>query len=252
MLNFAAALLVGLVLGLLGAGGGIITVPALLYGTAMGMKQAVAHTIVILGLITLAQSVAEWGEKNVRLEGSVPFFVSSVVGAFVGARLSVLWIPEQYLVLILATVVLVAAFLMARKAMAPSHHSQTLVRPDSIWKLPLLVGIGFSTSVLSGMIGISGGFAMVPALSLVGGFPMTVAVGTNIAIVAIKSFFGALGYIGEISWRPDVILLFVVCGIGGSFMGARLRKSVSERALQITFAGFLVAVSGFMIWDRLL
>ncbi|MCB0418572.1 MAG: sulfite exporter TauE/SafE family protein [Bdellovibrionales bacterium] len=250
MLNILSALLVGLVLGLLGSGGGIITVPTLIYGSSMGIKQAVAHTMPILGLITLVQSVVEWRAGHIRLKGTLPFLVASIIGTFSGARISVLWVPEKYLILILVAVVLVAAALMAHRALSPPHRAQALLPSDSKWITPLLCLIGLSIGLLSGLVGIGGGFAMVPALSLIAGFPMNVAVGTNVAVIAIKNLFGGLGYVGEVAWHADTILLFVVCGIGGSFTGAHVRRSLSEKTLKLIFAGFLVVVSGYLIWDN--
>lgn len=252
MLNILSALLVGLLLGLLGGGGGIITVPTLLYGVGMGMRQAVAHTIPILGLVTLVQSILEWRAGRIRLKGAVAFSIASILGTFAGARISVLWVPESLLLLILIAVVIAAAIMMVKGALKPIGARQTLLSPDSAWKTPLMIVIGILTGILSGMVGVAGGFIMVPALSLIGGFPMTVAVGTNLAVIAVKSFFGTLGYVGEISWRFDIIFLFTVCGIAGSFAGARLRQSFSERALKISFAIFLVLVSVLMTIDRLL
>ena len=120
----------------------------------------------------------------------------------------------------------------------------------------LLAAQGAAVGLVTGLVGVGGGFLIVPALALLGGLPMPLAVGTSLVIIALNSLVGFAEYLGVLSafdLRLDggLIAWFVVIGAAGSLLGRRLGARVPQRALQRAFALFLLAMGGFILWQNL-
>ena len=231
------ALLVGLVLGLLGSGGSILTVPVLVYLVGEPSKLAIAESLGIVALISLvgAMPFAYRGQVCWRSVGW--FGGPGIVGAYLGAYLSQ-FMPGALQLAIFAGVMLLAAVMMFRRS-APASGDGT----DRVfWKVML---DGFGVGVLTGIVGVGGGFLIVPALVLLCGLSMHLAIGTSLFIIAIKSISGFIKYIDvmqeagfSIHW--DLVLIFSAIGILGSFVGGRLGAYVPQARLKRGFAVFLV------------
>ncbi len=231
------ALLVGLVLGLLGSGGSILTVPVLVYLVGEPSKLAIAESLGIVALISLVGAIplALRGRVSWRTVGW--FGGPGIVGAYVGASLSQLMSGAVQLA-IFAVVMLGAAVLMFRRI-----PSELVDEPDrAFWKV-MVDGLG--VGVLTGLVGVGGGFLIVPALVVLGGLSMHLAVGTSLAIIALKSVSGFVKYLdvmeaAGLSIHWDLVLVFSGIGIVGSFVGGRLGAYVPQARLKRGFAIFLV------------
>ncbi len=231
------ALLVGLVLGLLGSGGSILTVPVLVYLVGEPSKLAIAESLGIVALISLVGAIplALRGRVSWRTVGW--FGGPGIVGAYVGASLSQLMSGAVQLA-IFAVVMLGAAVLMLRRT-----PSELVDEPDrAFWKV-MVDGLG--VGVLTGLVGVGGGFLIVPALVVLGGLSMHLAVGTSLAIIALKSVSGFVKYLdvmeaAGLSIHWDLVLVFSGIGIVGSFVGGRLGAYVPQARLKRGFAIFLV------------
>ncbi len=231
------ALLVGLVLGLLGSGGSILTVPVLVYLVGEPSKLAIAESLGIVALISLVGAIplALRGRVSWRTVGW--FGGPGIVGAYVGASLSQLMSGAVQLA-IFAVVMLGAAVLMFRRT-----PSELVDAPDrAFWKV-MVDGLG--VGVLTGLVGVGGGFLIVPALVVLGGLSMHLAVGTSLAIIALKSVSGFVKYLdvmeaAGLSIHWDLVLVFSGIGIVGSFVGGRLGAYVPQARLKRGFAIFLV------------
>lgn len=237
------ALLIGLSLGLLGSGGSILTVPVLVYLLGEPPKQAIAESLLIVGGIALLgalpyalKGLVDW--RNVLLFG-----LPGMAGTYLGAWLSRFVSGEVQLVTF-ALVMLLAAYFMARP---------TSLRPKGeerkAWKI---VSDGISVGALTGFVGVGGGFLIVPALVLLGGLPMHLAIGTSLLIIALKSFAGFYKYLQllpgyGLSVNYTVAGLFVLVGALGSFLGGRLAVRLPQERLKRGFALFLVAMGVFIV-----
>ena len=231
------ALLVGLVLGLLGSGGSILTVPVLVYLVGEPNKLAIAESLGIVTLISLvgAMPFAYRGQVDWRSVGL--FGAPGMAGAYLGAYLSK-FMPGTLQLAIFAAVMLLAAMMMFRRTVPGSRDDRVRV----YWKV-MLDGLG--VGVLTGLVGVGGGFLIVPALVLLGGLPMHLAIGTSLCIIALKSISGFVKYIdvlGEagLSIHWDLVLIFSLIGIVGSFIGGRIGAYVPQARLKRGFAVFLV------------
>ena len=109
---------------------------------------------------------------------------------------------------------------------------------------------GMGVGVLTGLVGVGGGFLIVPALVLLGGVPMEAAVKTSLLVIAMNSFAGFAGYLGKAEIQWGLLSLFAALAVGGSFVGAYLVRFVPQHALKKSFAAFLVAMALFVLYEN--
>lgn len=247
-LSWIGALLIGLTLGLLGSGGSILTVPVLVYLVGEPDKVAIAESLGIVTLISLVGAVPFALKKLVDWRSVLLFGIPGMGGAYGGAYLSK-FMPGTAQLALFAVVMLLAAFMMFRRE-APTKIAPGL--PHAAWKI---ISEGLAVGVLTGIVGVGGGFLIVPALVLLGGLPMHMAVGTSLAIIALKSTSGFYKYIdvlkeaGEsIDW--PLILIFAGIGIIGSFAGKKAGEYVAPEHLKKGFAAFLLIMGVFILWQN--
>jgi len=231
------ALLVGLVLGLLGSGGSILTVPVLVYLVGEPSKLAIAESLGIVALISLvgAMPFAIRGMVSWRSVGL--FGGPGIVGTYLGAYLSQFMVGALQLALF-AGVMLLAAVMMFRDDSAIGDSPGL----RAFWKV-MLDGLG--VGVLTGLVGVGGGFLIVPALVLLCGLSMRRAIGSSLLIIALKSISGFVKYVDvmaeaglSIDW--SLVGLFSAVGVVGSIVGGRIGAYVPQARLKRGFAVFLV------------
>ena len=243
------ALSVGLSLGLLGSGGSILTVPVLIFLVGETEKVAIAESLAIVGGIALVGAVPFAIRKLVDWRSVAFFGVPGMAGAYLGALLS-RYVSGGFQLGLFALIMLVAAFFMFRPPAVPPS-GESLRRPP--WK----IGVdGLLVGVLTGFVGVGGGFLIVPALVLLGGLSMHLAVGTSLVIIALKSFAGFAKYLDvlaalglAVDW--PLIAMFVAIGAVGSFLGNWLGGRIPQQRLREAFALFLVAMGIFVFYTSL-
>lgn len=235
---FLGAALVGVSLGLLGSGGSIFTVPILHYALGQPEKVAVAGSLFVVGCVSLLTAIPQARAGQVDWRLAAAFGLPGVVGTWLGAAAS-RWVPGPVQLALFAVVMLLAAGAMF---MRPKSDSTTR---RSAWKIAI---DGLSVGILTGLVGVGGGFMIVPALVLLGGLPMHTAIGTSLVIIAAKSFSGFLGYLDvldelelELDWQ--VLWIFIVLGILGSLLGTRIGARVSQARLRRVFSAVLVVMA---------
>jgi len=241
------AVAIGLVLGLLGSGGSILTVPVLVYLAGHADKVAIAESLAIVGAIAAVGAVPYARQKLVDWHSVLYFGVPGIVGTYLGAALAA-HVPGPVQLALFAVVMLLAAALMLRgKAAADDGAPRAR---QALWKI---AGEGLVVGVVTGLVGVGGGFLIVPALVLLGGLSMRLAVGTSLLIIAAKSFAGFWKYTGVLAASglavdPPTIVIFSAIGILGSFAGNMLSHRVPQAALKRGFAAFLVAMGAFILY----
>jgi uncharacterized membrane protein YfcA len=239
-----AALVIGVSLGLLGSGGSILTVPALVYALGHAEKPAIAESLGIVGVLAaLGAARSQWA-GDVVWRSVLLFGLPGVLGTYGGAWLSQ-WVPGAVQLLLFAATMLLAAGLMARKPV--ERHANA--SPHPAWQVVLE---GVAVGVLTGLVGVGGGFLIVPALTLLGGLPIRQAVGTSLVVIAAKSFAGFGKYLQLLSvsglgvdWTA--MAWFVVLGSLGTFAGGMLGARLPQATLRRAFAAFLVVMGLFVI-----
>jgi uncharacterized membrane protein YfcA len=242
ILGFALALLVGLSLGLLGGGGSILTVPIFVYILDIEAKAAIAMSLAVVGGTSLIGALRHGQVGNVNARVALIFGPVAMIGTYLGARLSVFFSGAMQLALF-AVVMLLAAFFMLRESLAlPTPRRPR--RPGLA--LVLIVAEGLFVGVLTGLVGVGGGFLIVPVLVLLTGLPMKQAVGTSLLVIALKSFAGFAGYVGQVDVNWGFMAGFTAVAIVGIWIGAHLLQYVSQVVLKRAFA-VLLLVMGFWI-----
>lgn len=262
LLVVLAGVLIGLSLGTLGGGGAILAVPALVYLLGQDAQEATAGSLVIVGTTSVLALVPHARRGHVRFGQGALFGALGIAGSIIGSRANTLIRPELLLVLF-AGLLLVVGILMLRRsrrvvpsgAVAPQGHP-TVGRPAVrvSWRYVLrLVLTATAVGLLTGFFGVGGGFALVPALVLALSFPMPVAVGTSLLVIAINSAT-ALAARGQAVLSLDwpVIAGFSAVAVVASLLGARLAGRLPERRLTAAFALLLLAVAVFMGTNALL
>jgi uncharacterized protein len=238
---------IGLVLGLLGSGGSILTVPVLVYLAGEPEKVAIAESLAIVGAIAAVAAIPYARQRAVHWRSVIYFGIPGIVGTYGGAALAA-YVSGAVQLVLFALVMLLAAGLMFRggeKAVASGGS-------PVIQRIPVIAIEGLVVGVVTGLVGVGGGFLIVPALVLLGGLSMRLAVGTSLLIIAAKSGAGFVKYLDVLSneglavnW--PLIGIFIAIGIVGSFAGNSLSTRIPQERLKRGFAVFLVIMGSFIL-----
>ena len=238
------ALAVGLSLGFLGSGGSILAVPVFTYLLGQDEKTAIASALLVVGVAALAGATAAARAGAVDVRHAALFGAPGMLGTWVGARLAAP-VPGAVQLAVFALAALAAAVLMLRpRPPAPRHRAR---RPTL-----KLVGDGFAVGALTGFVGVGGGFLIVPALVLLGGLEIPLAIGTSLAIIAANASVGFVthyvelrGHGRELDW-PTLALVAAV-GVAGSLGGRALGPRVSAERHRRVFGAVLALVALFVL-----
>ncbi len=248
ILAWIGALLVGLSLGLLGSGGSILTVPVLIYLAGEPEKVAIAESLGIVGAISLAGFIPCVLKKQVHWRSVVLFGLPGMAGTYLGAVFAG-YVSATFQLLLFAGVMLVAAVMMFRDK---THLMLDggLEISHAWWKIMIE---GVLVGILTGLVGVGGGFLIVPALVLLGGLPMGLAVGTSLFIIALKSFSGFYKYLDvlqglgmSVNW--ELVIIFSLIGAAGSLIGNKVSDRISNAKLKKGFAIFLIVMGVYIIY----
>jgi uncharacterized protein len=252
------AVAIGMSLGLIGGGGSILAVPTLVYVMGVAPKSAIAMSLAIIGTVSLLGAIPHWRLGNIQLKTATMFGLSTMLGAYTGARIATLpFVTGTVQMLLFATMMLLAAGLMIRKSSqaaknAPVEELDLTLYPKPICKYCWLwlVSEGIGVGILTGLVGVGGGFAIVPALVLLGNVPMKQAIGTSLLVIVFNSIAGFLGYLGYVTLNINLMATFAIAASCGIFAGAYLVRFVQARHLQKAFGYFLLAMSAFILWQN--
>ncbi|QYJ16302.1 hypothetical protein Rxycam_02135 [Rubrobacter xylanophilus DSM 9941] len=233
------AALMGVLLGLLGGGGSILAVPIFVYVLGYGAKEAIAMSLAVVGVTSLFAAVGHWRRGNANLRVALIFGAVAMAGTYLGARLAVFFSDAAQLALF-AGVMLLAAFFMFRDGGAPEAEPHGM-------PLALIVFEGISVGVLTGLVGVGGGFLIVPALVLLGRVPMKIAIGTSLLVIAMKSAAGFVGYLGQVDVPWTYMTAFTLVAMLGSLGGSFLANFLPQRTLKKGFAAFLTLMGALIL-----
>ena len=244
LLAIPGAIAIGISLGLLGSGGSVLTVPVLVYLVGQDEKVAIAGSLFIVGSIALVGSLQFVRARLIQWRSVAIFGLPGMAGTWFGAFLAG-WIPGITQLVLFAVVMLLASWLMLKPPDLDSADKTSRVA----WKIAI---DGSVVGVITGLVGVGGGFLIVPALVLLGGLTMHQAVASSLVIIAMKSFSGFYKYLDvleqqglELDW-PTLILVAGL-GVAGSFAGSYLAKRVPQQKLRIGFGYFLIVMAGYIL-----
>ena len=249
LLGYALAALIGLSLGLMGGGGSILTVPIFVYVLGFDPKLAIAMSLPVVGATSLVGAIGHWRTGNVNLKTAALFGLIAMVGAFIGARLAVFLSGAVQLAL-LAVVMLIAAVSMLRSARSPAARAGGTSSDERTMAIGLLIPVALGVGLLTGLVGIGGGFLVVPALVVLAHVSMKQAVGTSLLVIAMNSVSGFAGYLGAVRVPWGFMAGFTAVSVAGILVGTYLVRFVSQRALKQAFAVFLLFMGAFILYKN--
>jgi uncharacterized protein len=242
--TLALAVLVGVSLGLLGGGGSILTVPILLYSAHLPPKEAIATSLVVVGLAAAFGMLQQI--QHVRWRSGLLFGGAAMIGAYGGGRIAA-FIPGEIILVLFGLVMIASAVGMLLRKDPDGGSEKT--RPSL--PTPLIVLEGSAVGFTTGLIGAGGGFLIVPALAILGGLPMRNAIATSLFVISVNCFAGLFGYLGHVNVDLRLALAVSAAAITGSVAGARLARDLSPKMLRQGFAVFVILMALVIIEQQL-
>ncbi|WP_024850230.1 sulfite exporter TauE/SafE family protein [Hydrogenovibrio kuenenii] len=249
-LAWIGALFIGVSLGLLGSGGSILTVPVLVYLVGQEPKVAMAGSLLIVGLISVFSVMTYARHSLIQWRTVMLFGVPGMLGAFIGAWAGH-FVSSVFQMLVFSVLLLSASYLMFKPVKVGDAD-----KPHAERALYKIASDGLLVGMVTGLVGVGGGFLIIPALVLLGGLPMRLAVGTSLAIIAMNSFVGFAEHLRvldernlALDWR--VLFVFAIIGIAGSWVGKYVSQRVDQEKLKRIFAVFLVLIGAFILYKNI-
>lgn len=272
LLTAIFGVLIGVSLGALGGGGSILTVPALVYALGESAHAATTGSLVIVGVTAVAGVAAHTRTGHVRWAAGTAFGLAGVAASYAGTALNRHLDPNALLLAFAVLMAVTAAAMLRRtrtyvdapsEAIPAAAGARANPRPvDSsatavvaLSRIHILtpalvakvIGAGLVVGFLTGFLGVGGGFVIVPVLVMVLGYPMPVAVGTSLLIIALNSAAALSARIGHDTFHWSMIIPFTLAAIAGSLGGKKIAGRVTQTTLTRSFAGLLIAVAAYVI-----
>jgi uncharacterized membrane protein YfcA len=258
IIGYISAIVIGLVLGLIGGGGSILTVPVLVYLLGIEPLIATAYSLFIVGVTALVGAIRNLQKGLVELKTAVVFSLPAFTAVYLTRKYFLPAIPDVLLqwenhvltknmgiMLFFAIIMLLAALSMIR-----SGSSSTKDSTGKKGAYPLIVVEGFGVGVLTGLVGAGGGFLIIPALVLLGGLPMKRAVATSLLIIAVKSLIGFIGDVENMVIDWFFLLPFAAFSIIGIFLGVGISKRIDGKRLKKAFGWFVLIMAVYILYKE--
>ena len=238
-LSVALGFLIGLALGLLGGGGSILTVPVFVYVLGFGPKESIAMSLAVVGVTSLAGAIGHWRQGHVNFRVAAIFGPLAMVGSYLGTRLATRLTGAEQLT-IFGSVMLVAAVFMFRGVRSDEGGGKSTLPVAFTSAEGLVVG------TLTGLVGVGGGFLIVPSL-VWAGLQMVDAVGTSLLTIVMNCAVGFYGYLGhvQIAWIP--MALVMAGALPGIATGTYATRFVPPRILRRIFAVLILFVAIYIL-----
>ncbi len=244
MLGLLLGMLIGLLLGLLGGGGSILTVPALVYMAGQSPQAAVTTSLAIVGTNSAIGAYFHRAQGTLNWQVALVFGGAGMGTAYLAAGFSGFLSQSMLLVMFALLMLAVGAVMLFYERPEGSDTRQ----PS--WSFIVLSGA--IVGVLTGFLGVGGGFLIVPALVMLVGLPIQQAVGTSLVIIAMNSLAGLAGHLDHVALDIQLTLVFIFAGIIGTLIGTRLSKQLQPNLLRQIFAVFVLGLALLLLYDNLL
>ena len=261
IIGFAAAIVIGISLGLIGGGGSILTVPVLVYILNIDPVLATAYSLFVVGSTSLVGAGTYMKKGLVNYKTALVFAVPSFIAVFLTRKFLVPALPDPLfsigeavitknigIMVFFALIMLAASYSMifAKKCVDCNEDDPV------VFNFPMIALEGSVVGVITGIVGAGGGFLIIPALVLLAKLPMKMAVGTSLLIIAAKSLIGFLGDLSTQTIDWQLLLIFTGLSIVGIFIGSALSKKINEKVLKTGFGWFVLIMGIYIITKELL
>lgn len=259
ILGYFGALIIGVVLGLIGGGGSILTVPILVYLLFINPVTATAYSLFVVGVSSLVGAIKNIKKGLVDFKTAIVFAIPAFITVYATRKFLVPAIPDELftiggflvtkniaIMLFFALVMLVASISMIKNNSKGSDE-ETVIQ----YNYPLIVIEGIVVGVLTGIVGAGGGFLIIPALVLLAKLPMKKAVATSLLIIAIKSLIGFIGDVENLDIDWVFLLSFTAISVIGIFLGMYLSNFIEGKKLKKGFGWFVLLMGIYIVFKEL-
>ncbi|AGC75904.1 hypothetical protein LX97_00585 [Nonlabens dokdonensis] len=259
ILGYIGALFIGLVLGLIGGGGSILTVPILVYALSLNPVIATAYSLFVVGTTSLVGAVKNISKGMVDFKTAIIFAIPAFVAVYLTRAYLIPAIPEELFVINgfivtknLAIMLFFAMImLLASVSMIRNKREESTVDTVIDYNYPLIIVEGLVVGTITGIVGAGGGFLIIPALVLLAKLPMKKAVATSLFIIAIKSLIGFLGDVQNLEIDWIFLLSFTAISVVGIFIGIWLNNFIDGKKLKKGFGWFVLLMGVYIIYKEI-
>ncbi|GMQ27731.1 sulfite exporter TauE/SafE family protein [Algoriphagus confluentis] len=261
LIGFAAAIVIGVSLGLIGGGGSILTVPVLVYILGVDPVLATAYSLFVVGSTSLVGAGTYMKKGLVNYNTAFVFAIPSFITVFLTRKFLVPALPDTLfsigdavitknigIMVFFAIIMLAASYSMIRSKKCVDCEKDEEIK----FNFPMIALEGSVVGLITGIVGAGGGFLIIPALVLLARLPMKMAVGTSLLIIAAKSLIGFLGDLSTQTIDWNMLLIFTGLSIVGIFIGSALSKKINEKALKKGFGWFVLVMGIYIIAKELM
>jgi uncharacterized protein len=259
ILGYAAAILIGISLGMIGSGGSILTVPVLVYLMNVNPVIATTSSLFIVGATSLVGGTRAYTKKQVDFRAITEFGIPSIFSIFITRHYLLPAIPPRlfsvgsieitrgiFLMILFAILMLAASISIIRNKSEDYEVTEETEKTRGSKTLVMIV-LGLIIGVITGLLGAGGGFLIIPSLILFLKLPMKTAVGTSLLIIAINSLFGFLFSLKQFEYDWMILLSFTALATIGIFLGSKLSEKVSGASLKKGFGWFILLMGIYII-----
>lgn len=258
ILGFSTAMIIGIVLGLIGGGGSILTVPVFVYLLNINPVTATAYSLFVVGVSALVGAFRNIPKGLVDFRTAIVFSIPAFIAVYAARKFLLPAIPESLMTIggfeltkdvaimvFFAIIMLIASFSMIKK------NSKVVSETTEVqYNYPLIIIEGLGVGLLTGIVGAGGGFLIIPALVLLAKLPMKKAVATSLLIIAVKSLIGFIGDIETMKIEWSFLLLFTAISIVGIFIGVWLNKFIDGKKLKTGFGWFVLIMAVYIFFKE--
>lgn len=259
ILGYTGALFVGIVLGLIGGGGSILTVPVMAYLFFLNPVTATAYSLFVVGVSALVGAFRNMQKKLVDYKTAIIFATPAFISVYLTRRFFIPALPDILftigdfpvtkgigIMVFFAIVMLMAAITMIRHKSKDSDPNEPIV-----YNYPLIIVVGLSLGLVTGAVGAGGGFLIIPALVLLAKLPMKKAIATSLLIIAINSLIGFIGDVENLEIDWTFLLIFTSISVAGIFIGIQLNNYIDGKKLKKGFGWFVLVMGIYIIFKEI-
>ena len=259
LLGFFGALVIGVVLGLIGGGGSILSVPVLVYLLSEDPVTATAYSLFVVGTASLVGAFRNMQKNLVDFKTATVFAIPAFIAVYLTRRYAVPAIPESLfsisnfevtknigIMLFFALIMILASFSMIKNKNESDENENNKVK----YNYPLIIAEGLVVGFITGIVGAGGGFLIIPALVLLAKLPMKKAVATSLLIIAVKSLIGFTGDMQNLDIDWVFLGIFTGLSVLGIFVGIWLNKFINGKKLKKGFGWFVLIMGVYIVFKE--
>ncbi len=256
--GYIGALIIGLVLGLIGGGGSILTVPVLVYLFYLNPVLATAYSLFVVGISAMVGTFRNMSKQLVDFRTAIVFAIPAFIAVYTTRKFIVPAIPDEIftvgtftitknfsVMVFFALIMLIAAVSMIKKR-NDTHENKGPVT----YNYPFIIVEGLVVGLVTGIVGAGGGFLIIPALVLFAKLPMKRAVATSLLIISIKSLIGFIGDVENLEIDWPFLIKFTLVSVVGIYIGVWLNKFIDGKKLKKGFGWFVLGMAIYILYKE--